>query len=373
MKPWTGIALMPETEFIASALPLFQEEAIEVLEWSFDTLHAGQRELEWLPLLLSDFAKKGRLIGHGVRYSLLNGNWTKNQHTWLKQLELEVAKYHYRHVTEHFGFMTSDHFHHGAPLPVPLTSTTLAIGQDRLKRLLQYASVPVGIENLAFAFSLEQIKAQGEFLEKLVEPVNGFLILDLHNIWCQAVNFDIDPQYLIDSYPLDKVREIHISGGSWSSVSSSEKAIRRDTHDEAVPEDLFDLLKYALPKCKYTEAVIFERMGNSVNDVPQQEQFRADFRKLKQTVADISGNEQGPLELIKKAEYTMAELGDPLESKELSRQQALLITLLSTDSAIEQVITSIRANKELQDSGWNTSSWTVEMIETATQLLRKWN
>jgi hypothetical protein len=47
------------------------------------------------------------------------------------------------------------------------------------------------LENLALSFSVDDVKHQGEFLEKLVEPVNGFLILDLHNLYCQSHNFDI--------------------------------------------------------------------------------------------------------------------------------------------------------------------------------------
>ncbi len=111
--------------------------------------------------------------------------------------------------------MNTENFHQGVPLPVSLHSKTLKIGKDRLYRLQDAVGLPVGIENLAFSFSIEDVKEQGVFLDKLIEDVNGFLILDLHNIYCQACNFEMEMDELILLYPLDKIKEIHLSGGSW--------------------------------------------------------------------------------------------------------------------------------------------------------------
>jgi uncharacterized protein (UPF0276 family) len=93
---------------------------------------------------------------------------------------------------------------------------------------------------------LEEVKKHGEFLNKLVDSVNGFIILDLHNVYCQSYNFNISFDEIIHLYPLHRVREIHISGGSWedSNILPGKK-IRRDTHDNPVPEKVFHLLNCA--------------------------------------------------------------------------------------------------------------------------------
>lgn len=95
MKPWVGIALMHEAEFIASALPLFEAGEIDVLEWSFDTIADSKYEPAWLSILLQEYSGRGRLLAHGVRYSLLSGDFSERQNTWLKQTEAELKRYPY--------------------------------------------------------------------------------------------------------------------------------------------------------------------------------------------------------------------------------------------------------------------------------------
>lgn len=374
MKPWVGIALMHEAEFIASALPLFEAGEIDVLEWSFDTIADSSYEPAWLPVLLQEYSGRGRLLAHGVRYSLLSGDFSERQNTWLKQMEVELKRYPYRHITEHFGFMTSEHFHKGAPLPVPLNNQTLAIGHDRLKRLQQLAGIPVGIENLAFAFSADQVKEQAEFLEKLIEPIDGFLILDLHNVWCQAINFGVDAEALVRSYPLHKVKEIHLSGGSWSTVSSRDKPIRRDTHDEAVPEEVLRLLAYALPLCPNTEAVIFERLGDTLAPVREQQKFAEDYRSIRRIVERTSTGKESPVEKTGASFIAPKESTSfPHVNNSLKEQQEILVSLLANSHDLSQTIHKLRQHKTLSDGGWQPERWTPEMIETAILLLKKWN
>ncbi|MBE85205.1 MAG: hypothetical protein CME21_21830 [Gemmatimonadetes bacterium] len=193
-----------------------------------------------------------------------------------------------RHVSEYFGFMDAGDFHQAAPLPVPRNETTLRIGQDRLKTLSEIAGVPVGLENLAFAFGLDDVRGQGEFLDELLEPVDGFLLLDLHNLDCQLRNFDCQAEDLLSSYPLSRVREMHISGGSWSESSVESRTIRRDTHDGSVPKEIFDLLETAIGLCPNLEAVILEQLGTALVTEAQQTQFRDDFVRMREIVQQAS-------------------------------------------------------------------------------------
>lgn len=54
----------------------------------------------------------------------------------------------------------------------------------------------IGLENLALAFTASDVRDQGQFLDDLLAPFDGFLVLDLHNLYCQLVNFDQDLQPL---------------------------------------------------------------------------------------------------------------------------------------------------------------------------------
>jgi hypothetical protein len=67
-------------------------------------------------------------------------------------------------------FFTGENFHCLAPLPRSYGTATLRIGQDRLSRSCEACRCPVGLENLAFSYSLDEVKRYGEFLEKLLDP-----------------------------------------------------------------------------------------------------------------------------------------------------------------------------------------------------------
>lgn len=368
MKPLVGLSLMHETEFLNAALPLFISNEVEVIEWSFDTILYEKDKPKWLKQLLKEYSANNRLIGHGVRYSLFDAKWTKRQEKWLGKLKRELKNYSYSHITEHYGFMSSSDFHKGAPLPVPLNKQSLAIGIDRLKRISEAAKLPVGVENLAFSFSKEDVKNQGKFLKKLIEPVNGFLILDLHNIYCQSQNFKVDFLSLVKSYPLELVREIHISGGSWQkSIYSKEiKNVRRDTHDEKVPEEIFNYLPKVLKLCPNLEYVIFERLGNTLKNEKECVQFRKDFIRIKKLTGEIKSKS------LSKAGKQFVKKGrkSPLNDLKLYNEQQIII------SALKAAKTPFEALNKLENSAlkeWNVTKWNLSMVETAISLMKKWS
>lgn len=361
MKPHLGFAMMAEADFVSAILPLLQNNEIDVLEWSFDTFYNVQ-EPDWLSSLLDFYSENNRLIGHGVYYSLFDAKWTDRQEDWLKKLKLETQKRNYNHITEHFGFMNTENFHQGIPLPLSLHSKTLQIGKDRLSRLQDVLNVPVGIENLAFSFSINDVREQGEFLDQLIEDIGGFLILDLHNLYCQAHNFNVDIKDLIDSYPLDKVKEVHLSGGSWQeSVYSKEKLIRRDTHDDSIPDELLLVLPYVLSKCKHLEYIIIERLGNTIVTAVEKEKFFSDFRKVREIMND---SENGIIH--KKWMKPDLQLTQPLEDLALYEEQALLTKMLFENEKPELI-------KEHHFAYFTTENWDLEMLHTATQIIKKWN
>jgi uncharacterized protein (UPF0276 family) len=84
------------------------------------------------------------------------------------------------------------------------------------------------------------------------------------------------------------VRELHVSGGSWSVTSKGQqtKLIRRDTHDDTVPEAVFELLALVLHRCPTVETVIFEHIGHTLYTEADFKAFRQDFRRIKQIVKE---------------------------------------------------------------------------------------
>ncbi|UKB85820.1 DUF692 domain-containing protein [Chryseobacterium sp. MEBOG06] len=361
-KPLLGLSMMPETDFVSAVLPLLESSSVDVLEWSFDTFYDA-KEPAWLNELLNFYSENNRLIGHGVYYSLFDAIWTERQEIWLKKLKEEVHKRNYNHITEHFGFMNTENFHQGVPLPISLHPKTLQIGKDRLYRLQDTVNIPVGIENLAFSFCIDDVKEQGVFLDQLVEDTNGFLILDLHNIYCQACNFDVGMQEIISLYPLHKVKEIHLSGGSWQESAYGKKQIRRDTHDDLIPEEIVSILPSVLAQCPDLEYIIIERLGSTIKTDSQKKDFFNDFKKVEK-ITEASDHQ-----ICKKDNWlkkTVEFPEKPIEDLILYEEQTRLTKLLF-DSKGSGII------KEESFHYFKTENWDPEMIRTASNIIKNWN
>ncbi len=282
-KPKLGLSLMPTDDFFMASNELFNNDKVKAMEWSFD--HAWNEVIvgPWYHDIIERFSRSNKLIGHGVNLSPLSARFSKRQEEWLANTREEFKNRNYIHASEHFGFSEAGPITHGAPLTVPMNSESLRKGKEMMKRYADATQCPVGLENLAFAFNAEDVKRQGDFVDQLITAVDGFLLLDLHNIYCQLVNFDVPELELLNSYPLSKVREIHLSGGSWSpSVSGKRVAVRRDTHDDSVPQEVFNLATLALKLCPNIEFVILERLGHTMLDPESQQEFREDFETMEE-------------------------------------------------------------------------------------------
>ncbi len=279
-----GLSLMPTEDFLRATLPLFETNAVDVVEWSFDTAWTDEELPSWMPPLLDDYAEAGRLLGHGIAYSPLSARFTARQDDWLRRLRVAFDRRAYRSVSEHFGFMTASDFEFGAPMPVPYTDSTVRIGRDRLRRLKEAARVDVGLENLALALGTRDVDDQGPFLEELLSAVDGFLVLDVHNLYCQASNFGRDALALAERYPLARVRQLHVSGGSWSGDGALR--IRQDTHDDRVPDEVLALVAPIAARCPNLAHVILERVGGTLRDAAEEAAFAEDFRVLRKIVRE---------------------------------------------------------------------------------------
>ena len=282
-KPKLGLSMMPTEDFQSATEALFRENKVEAVEWSFDFPINGVVVEPWCLELLEKHSNAGTLTGHGVNLSPLSARFSERQKDWLEFAREEFKTRKYVHASEHFGFSEAGPIAQGAPLAVPMNAESLHNGKEMMKRYADATQCPVGLENLAFAFTIEDVKRQGDFIDQLISVVDGFLLLDVHNIYCQVANFGVSELELLNSYPLSKVREIHLSGGSWShSVSGKRLAVRRDTHDDSVPQEVFNLATLALKLCQNIQFVILERLGNTMYDPEAQEEFREDFETMEE-------------------------------------------------------------------------------------------
>ncbi|MDZ4834538.1 MAG: DUF692 family protein [Candidatus Melainabacteria bacterium] len=382
---FAGLSMMPEDDFRESVYPVFEEGIVDWIEWSFD-MGWGERGVpSWLDGLLSFYGSEGRLSGHGVQYSAMSDKWTTVQDRWLENLKIEVASRQYAHISEHFGFARAGDYTFAAPFPVPLCKRAVETGQENLQRIHRITGGPVGIENLAMAFGTRDVEDQGRFLDSLVAPINGFLVLDIHNIHCQSINFGIPILELIQSYPLERVMEIHISGGSFSEskMGYTDKSIRRDTHDGPVPSELFTLLPDVLKLCPNAKVVLLERLGNTFSNKASKKEFANEFRDLKKIVSKV--NEKRaitggavPFEVPFQREMTNwvrenTDTGGNVDPQCLEELQSTLFMLLADNRKnAESIKDELKRDKRFTSVSDYIDSMELRMLEVGQELIKKW-
>lgn len=277
---------MPTEDFHRASRPLFQKQLVECLEWTFD---AGfDRQLPpWVKNLLARFSKKECLLGHSFFLSPMSLVRPPEIEESLKKFSLACTLHKYQHISEHYGFFADSRHFDGAPLPMPYHESLVNTLTASLKDLSQAAgsNVTVGLENLALAFSKEDIQAQGRLLKETLTTTNGFLVLDLHNLYCQMVNFHLTLSEILFYYPLELVEELHISGGSWwEPEHTHSRRIRRDTHDGSVPPQVMALIGEVQPLCPALKWIILERMGGTICTREDESEFVQQFMEIRQRV-----------------------------------------------------------------------------------------
>ena len=162
---------------------------------------------------------------------------------------------------------------------------------------------------------------------------------------------------------------MHISGGSWQdSVTNPDKQIRRDTHDDAVPDEVFLLLQQTIPKCPNLKYVVLEQLGNALDTSEKRTMFQNDYEKLYQIIqatAEANHAINNFLPPIINIDI------NPVEDEVLFKQQNQLSAILETATSYEKAL------QLLHQSGFSNTEWQIEkwqpyMLETAIGIAQKW-
>jgi uncharacterized protein (UPF0276 family) len=192
------------------------------------------------------------VMAHGVKLSLGSAEGIDGEHaTRLAALARELRA---PYVSEHVAFVRSGQTEIGHLTTLPRTTEALAViakNADRLKRILR--DRPLLLENVASTFFWpNDAMTEGEFYWEVSERTGCELLLDLGNLYANALNRGLDPVRELLSFPLERVAMAHVAGGA------QIDGFYMDTHAHAVPEAVFELaavLRKARPSC----AILIER------------------------------------------------------------------------------------------------------------------
>jgi uncharacterized protein len=145
--------------------------------------------------------------------------------------------------------------------PLQFSKRELDRVADRAKRLQDLFGMPLLHEN-AFYYDTfpDSTMSEAEFVSELTERAGTHLLLDLHNIHSNETNFPgYSARRFVETIPLNRVIEIHLAGGQWFD------GWYHDLHNNRVPEPVWELLDWVLPRAENLRAVCLEVQGPSHN------------------------------------------------------------------------------------------------------------
>jgi uncharacterized protein (UPF0276 family) len=158
----------------------------------------------------------------------------------------------------------ADHMFYGARASSFLWSSPLQFSRAEAERVAGRAAalqdalkMPLLHENAFYYAPFPgSVIAEAEFIAELVERAQTHLLVDLHNVFANSVDHPgYDRWAFLRTIPLDRVMEVHLAGGQWL------EDYYHDLHNHSVPEEVWEMLAWLVPRAKNLQAITLEVQG----------------------------------------------------------------------------------------------------------------
>lgn len=176
---------------------------------------------------------------HGVGMSL--GSTDPIDWNYITSVKELAKRTNARHISEHLSFTACENVHSHELLPLPKTEEALTHVADRVEQIQDFLGQQILIENVSTYFEYDNAEfTDSEFIDALCRRADCNLLLDVNNIYVNAINHDHYAQETLKAMPWDRVKEIHVAGHDDSGD------IILDTHGGPVCDEVLELLKIAV-------------------------------------------------------------------------------------------------------------------------------
>ncbi len=155
------------------------------------------------------------------------------------------------HISDHLSFSGYEKVHSHELLPLPKTEEALHHVAERLKQIQDFLGRRMLIENVStyLEFDNEDF-SDTEFITELCKLADCDLLLDVNNVYVNAVNHDHHAERVLNDMPWDRVREIHVAG------HEDKGDLLLDTHGGTVCDEVLDLLKIAIKRVPHVPILL---------------------------------------------------------------------------------------------------------------------
>ena len=204
------------------------------------------------------------VIGHGVALGLASVSPVATSR--VERLARVVNALEPQMWSEHLAFVRSGSYEIGHLAAPPRNPRTVEGAVKNIERVRGIVGALPALENIAtLIYPPDSSMPEPDWVTRIAVESGAAVLLDLHNLYANAVNFGHDPVEYLRAFALDRVQLVHISGGEWTELESVQHGVcaRRllDDHVHDVPDIVFAMLEQLAQLCPQPLTVILERDG----------------------------------------------------------------------------------------------------------------
>jgi uncharacterized protein (UPF0276 family) len=179
------------------------------------------------------------VLPHGVGLSL--GGADRPDRRRLRHLARLAETWDSPVVSDHVAFVRAGGIEAGHLLPVAFTRDSLDVVAENVRIAQDHLPVPLAVENVSAVMRWPDAEmTEAQFLSELVGRTGVRLVLDVANLHANEHNFGWSAEEALRVLPMEAVSYLHVAGGV------VHDGIYHDTHTEAAPERVIELLRAAV-------------------------------------------------------------------------------------------------------------------------------
>jgi uncharacterized protein len=162
--------------------------------------------------------------------------------------------------SEHLAFVRGGGIELGHLAAPPRSAATVEGAIANLRRARAIVGVAPQVENVATLIDPPgSDRDEASWVSEIICHSDGDLLLDLHNLHANSINFNFDPVDYIAHIPPERIGAIHLAGGWWIGRPEARRLLDDHLHD--VPGPVYQLLEEVGARATRELTVILERDG----------------------------------------------------------------------------------------------------------------
>jgi uncharacterized protein len=162
-------------------------------------------------------------------------------------------------ASEHLSFNLTPDFFTGFFLPPRQTEAGIDIYVSAIRSLRTDLGVPMAIETgVNYLRPRPDEIPDASFMAEVAERADCGILLDLHNVYCNAINGRQPIEQFVSELPLERVWEVHLAGGF------ELEGFWLDAHSGAIPAPLEQICRDVIPALPQLKAVVFELFASFI-------------------------------------------------------------------------------------------------------------